>query len=585
MLKALQGVALVGELLTVRRALRARVREYVKQAAALPARYLVLVFGSVARGEHAQDLDLIVVSGSGSPDHGYRRVAGHHYRVDLNVVTESWLRDAWHDVEYGYWLNESYVLAGNDAALLTTWKQSCNLYWSPASASRRTHAHRAMTLALLVAGAKARDAGLTMLERLLRHEAARAAGCAVIDRHGSRIFSHQTFVSEVTAACAEAAVPASVTTELLRSLSGGEEGAAPRFLRLRQEISRLLRDPSVSTVMGHNAADTREKRIGALCRLAQTSSGVAFEDRLASAGLDAVLPTTEQQAGLLGATDTLLKHTAPSRPLPFLQKHSGPSVVVPSAGDIPGARWTSCEDGRLKIIVNSGGCKTPSCAFCALPVLGRSAARADLAQTVNAALVRHDPQEVALYNDGNLLNPREVSPTQLRETCDLIGRRGITQLTIESIPRFVTCGTIADVKRRSRVQRLVVALGLQSIGNAFAVGQLGRPDVDALFDYAIDEVHDAGAQVRLYLLWGFGDIALDAWADRLAASIEWARARGVEILSVCPYAPPIVDLPLQHSATSLDWLREIIRPFQTGPCTKVEIVGAGLASCAPQRGA
>ncbi len=582
---ALWGVTLEGEPMRTRHALRESARAWARQAGSLPVRFAVVAFGSVARVEPSNDLDLIVVDADATRGHRYVRLTRGERHVDVNVVSESWLRKAWADIEYGYWLNESYVLAANDAALVSTWKRSCNLYWSPAGVARRADTHRAMTLQLLAARSRAHDAGWALIGRFLGHEAARAAACAIIDRHGSRVFSHRTLVAEVVAATAEAALPAAATAALLAALAADKCDRESGFVCLRRDVSRLLRDPVVGAVLDYDAAEPRTVRVSALCRSADGSAGSAFTEALTGAGLDERLPTAAQLEGLPAAVATLLQRLAPACAVPSLQPTRLLEAPTPGRGNLPGARWVEWEGGRLKIIVNTGGCKTPSCAFCALPAFGRGAPRADVAGTLVAALDRHRPRDLALYNDGNLLNPREVSQTELRAVCDAIQRHRVARLTIESIPRFVDRGVVGEVRIRSGVGRLVVALGLQAVGNAFAIQRLGRPDVDALFEFAIDEVHDAGAEVRLYLLWGFEPVALETRRERLARSISWAQARGVETVSVCPYRSPLHAEPARDAAAPLDDLHAIVRSLAPAHGTTIEIVGSGLASCALQRGA
>jgi len=213
------------------------------------------------------------------------------------------------------------------------------------------------------------------------------------------------------------------------------------------------------------------------------------------------------------------------------------------------------EARRLKLIVDTGGCKTPTCSFCELPRFATRGRTAPIAPAVEAALERDQPEELALYNDGSLLNPEEVQPDDLHATCRAMAKYGIRRLWIESVPRFVTRVRIDAILQTSEVQSLVVGMGFQSVGNAFSMGLLGRPDADALFERAIDIVHDAGAVARLYLLWGFGRFTPSQWADRLNRSIAWAHNRNVEIITVCPYVP---TSPASISPPPLCHLRRIL---------------------------
>lgn len=569
-----------GEPTQIRRLLRRRARENALAFASRERRYLLLLFGSLARAEAASDIDLIVVTAGAPHEHRYWRIPRKTRHVDLNVVNENWLRDAWLDVEYGYWLNESYVLDATDDDLVTVWKRSCNLYWSPASVRGRAGTHRAMTLQLLAAHARAHEAGLPLVSRLIGHEAAHACGCLLIDRRGGRAYSRRTFLAELHVAAREANRESVAVAELRSCLAGGGERCDDAFARLRGAISSLFRNGAVASLIGFDRASPRAVRVAALCTMAQRTVGPQLEQVLERAGFDRMLPPSASLASVMTAIETLARDDAQGRPRPFVLQHALSTARVPRRGDIAGARWVACENGRLKIVLNTGGCKTPSCSFCALPAYGRSAPRANVAATLESALAEYRPREVALYNDGNWLNPREVAAGERLTACDALRRHGVSRLTIESIPRYVAREVVAEVLARSGVDRLTVAMGLQCVGNAFAVVQLGRPDVDALFDFAIDEVHEARGKVRLYLLWGYGETLLEQWSDRVERSIEWARARDVDKISVCPYISPIGGGSPDDWAMALNALRQRLNRLRLSPSGTLEILDQSLHSCA-----
>jgi len=578
--EALANVGFDGEPIRVRRALRRRAHELAQLPAWKPRCYLLLLFGSVARAEASSDIDLVVVAADAHVGHVYRRIRCNGRSVDFNLVNETWLRDAWRDVEHGYWLNESYVLDASDDELVAAWKQSCNLYWSAASSRTRRSTHRAMTLRLLDAHRLADNAGLPLVSRLLGHEAALACGCLLIDRLGSRVFSRRSFLGELRALADEMPHAGATLSSLMTHLLPSEHGSDETFVALSRTISTLLRDDAVASLIGLDRASTRTVRVDALSASVRPPVGPQLERTLEGSTLDAMLPSRASLAGLASTIEALVDEGVHAYPVPLLRQQRLSTEVVPRRGDIAGARWVSCDSSRLKIVVDTGGCKTASCAFCALPAFGRSTPRASVAAALEQALERYHPREVALYNDGSLLNPREVQPGEWLSACDVLRRHRIRRLTIESIPRFVTRRVVADVLARSGVGELAIAMGLQCVDNAFAVARLGRPDVDALFDFAIDEVHEARATVRLYLLWGYGPTPLAQWSDRVERSIEWARERDVEKISVCPYVSPVGGGPRPG-----DWERALKRLQRrvrrsASPETVVEILEQGLESCA-----
>ena len=124
---------------------------------------------------------------------------------------------------------------------------------------------------------------------------------------------------------------------------------------------------------------------------------------------------------------------------------------------------------------------------------------------------------------------------ELEVLCDTLRRNGVRELQIESIPRFVFRGQLEQIKEAGALETLWIAMGLQAVGNAFARLDLGRPDVDAVFDRALVDVREAGARARLYLMWGFGPSTAAAWRQHLRDSLAWARHRFIDRITICPF--------------------------------------------------
>lgn len=539
---------------------------------------LILAFGSLARGEPARDADVLVIIDEAMARRVYRRVSAGGVVIDLNVAGQVWLQSAWKDVEWGYCLSESYVLFFNSRTLEAAWRRAANSYWRPVARWRRVEEHQRLRAGLLVSARRAHDARRPLLARLLLHEAHREAAIEFIGRWGNRPFSHRSFVAEIAHGFKRANAAPALQRALLRGIvgTGRLRDLENRYITLRQCLSTVLRG-EVSKALGYDTSETRDVRIASLIDAAGVDRGNQLESELLRYNGNLWLPVSQKPESVVRVLERVALHAKPAVAAAFGSNRSLPTAI-PIRGDVDGARWATLSHGRLKLIVATGGCRIPSCSFCALPLYGRGFPRHDVAVTVEQALSRYRPRELALYNDGSLLNEAEVPTDELLRTCRVIRHFGVERLWIESVPRFVHTELVRDVRETSGVSSLVVGMGLQWVGNWSAIADLGRPDVDALFDRAIDVVHDANGEVRLYLLWGYGRQDLDFHRARLRSSLQWCFARNVEEVTVCPYVPPNTGVT---SSADVAELEVCLSGFRIPPGMVVNISLPERASCAP----
>lgn len=561
----------------LRRNLAKFVDGWIQEEVVAGRQALVAVFGSVARAECARDIDLIVLTDSNVVDsHRYVRINSGHWIIDLNIVSLEWLKNAWRDIEWGYCLAESYVLGATGEALESAFRRRANEYWSPKGIELRRTGHITCIYTLTKGALLARDHHLILLERLLSHEAARAVANALIDGVGGRTFSHRSLIEEINHHPNLSEQLRQNLVKCLTPMVNHENG----YVLLRQQISAILRSQDFNGLTGYNPGDTRQDRCNTLLNCVTGASCHAVESLLEFKGGDLWLPLVyaddAKQLGDSVSTNLSTSRTGKKIWTDSLMR----AVSIPRCGNVAGARWADYQDGRLKLIANTGGCKTASCHFCALPAFGRSSESSRLKKTVKNALEKYQPRSLALYNDGNLLNPREVHREDLIETCSTIAQYKIEELIIESIPRFIYKETISNLREWTKVSNLWVAMGLQCIGNRRAIVDMGRPDIDSLFDQAIDYIHEAGGLVRLYLLWGFGGLSIQEEWRSLRASIQWACLRGVEKISICPYAAPSPEHLVETERDSLPVLQAFIDAEFYEFRSSIEILDYSLKSCA-----
>ena len=256
-------------------------------------------------------------------------------------------------------------------------------------------------------------------------------------------------------------------------------------------------------------------------------------------------------------------------------EHDG--KTVPQHGPVPGSRWVEEKGPNLKLILNTGGCKTPTCVFCSFPEFGRAQQQGRPSEVVRLATDLYNARELSLDNDGSLLNPSEVAPSELDEMCLEIRRKNITALRIESNPRFVSGDRVLRVVELSNVRQLTIGMGFQAVGTWPAMSLLGRPDPDALFERAIDVAHECGVQVRLFLLWDHLSLPLQVWSELLKESLRWSEQRKVDYVTVCPHSPPASSKSI--SEHSLCCLRSTLSQIRS-TCVQIECVVGWQVACA-----
>lgn len=554
--------------------------------------HLAILFGSLARGESAQDADVLVIVGGGHIPQGYWRISGVEGTVDLNVASETWLAEAWRDPEWGYCLAEGYALSSNEPRLERGWSDSVRKYWTPAAFRQRIQSHRAAAVSLREAADVAAGQRAPLVERLLRHEAVRSACCALIERFGTRVYSHRSFLGEIWHSGGRAGLPPATLAAIVAGLTNvrptPRRDARADYVRVRSCISSVLRPRILGSRLVEAGTQRlrpfgRDRRVAELASIAVSTALGELEDRLAEVGAEDALPALSRLRTAEDATAMVLDAAADSlptrgRPTPTA---AAPELTIPTREAVDGARWVEYAGDRLKVILSTGGCKTPTCRFCTLPRYGRRDARP--AKTLDALLARFRPRELAVYNDGSLLNPDEIPLDELFEICDVVRNHAVKRLSIESIPRFVRGDVVRRVATTSGVADLCVGMGLQCADNRVAMLGLGRPDSTAAFDRAVDVLHEAGAQIRLYLLWGYGALAGPDAPRLLTTSVRWALARRSEVVTICPYVSPSVATSVV-AGRSLCVLRRLLATFDVEPPCLLTVALPETPSCGVEYG-
>lgn len=577
--------------------LKSRFDEVVEGSSAPLGDFLALLFGSFGRAEPARDLDLLVVIRSPLRWFRYERISARGRIIDLNIASLPWLDEAWADPEWGYCLSEAYVLRATSFELEESLGRAVARFWTAHNRSRRSTQHLTFFRQLAQSSDRAKSLGLDAVSRLLGHEAIRSAAISLIDQFGTRVYSHRSFISEVRHSCRRAGLDA----RLIETVISGLSTSSPRtarigYIAVREKVSQIFRGLPHTCGVEYDPAATKVARVAVLKRLASVSLGGRLELLLEQIEVDSWLPNADRMLeacraaeAVVGADPKRLTHighrlveagSATSANVRFASMCDDLEAPSPERNAIPGARWVEMAAGRLKLILSTGGCKTPTCLFCSLPAYGARSGRRPPAEPVAEMLRRYHPRELALYNDGSLLNPAEVSRDELRDIWTELRHAHLDRLWIESIPRFVTESIMIELLEETGAAEVVVGMGFQCTGNWAAVDRLGRPDTDSVFERAIEVLHRLGVKVRLYLLWGHPAFELSEWSNLLRASARWAVARRVERITICPFVTPLRgELEVKVDRRFMCELRTALAGVPPNAVTAVEVALPAAPSC------
>ena len=456
---------------------------------------VVFLFGSIARGEPGKDIDLLIVFFDEAYWHLYRKI-GSHTKIDLNLASSSWMKSKSNDVEWGYCLSEAVIVFSSSEVIENEWFNLVTRYMKPRALETRINSHASDFKRLLDSAQNAINLRRQLLASYCSHEAMRSAGKSIIEKFGTRVFSHTTFVPEVLQGCQRAGISLDLIYTFLKGLTGESDqidNISGCYANLRRNISLVLRSISDTNNSIYDISSNWGKRCSMIEYATHSSDGDAFESSFNERNAQLWLPPFGAVIEAADAANSIIKRAsdnpktdeAPIFPRIDLTPSSrifSSSLdnlsQIPQLNSIDGARWIQMKDSRLTIILNTGGCRTASCNFCSLPLYGRALERVNPLETVKHALSENQPKYVALYNDGSILNDLELSHNELLYICDEFSNFHIKGLWIDSLPRYVRLPFIRMIKERSNVEELIVGVGMQVLGNSIAMKKLGRPDPD-----------------------------------------------------------------------------------------------------------
>lgn len=244
-------------------------------------------------------------------------------------------------------------------------------------------------------------------------------------------------------------------------------------------------------------------------------------------------------------SDTALKQRITARVL-ACRKSGGVQAPQPFTPRYAEAGGFMRPDGRLsrrlKVILMSGGCSVPTCTMCFFTNhnnYGQEKTRKEMiVEQVRDILRQGGPLDgcdaVSLYNDGSFFAPREISDQARLSIAALVAGSGVTLLTVESLPQFISEARLAPFLAALGKVELEVGIGLQS-----AHPQVREYSVNTSFDNecyanAVRLLKRLGVHVKTYVLLKPPFLTEnEAIADALQ-SINYCRSLDAPYITLCP---------------------------------------------------
>jgi radical SAM enzyme (TIGR01210 family) len=197
---------------------------------------------------------------------------------------------------------------------------------------------------------------------------------------------------------------------------------------------------------------------------------------------------------------------------------------------------------RLKVILMSKGCSVPTCTMCAFTNENNYGQR-DVADEIMVEQVRDilrkggpitDCDCVSLYNDGFFFAPHEIKDETRILIAGLVAQSGVSLLTVESLPQFVTEARLLPVLDALGDVKLDIGLGLQSAHPQVREYCVNTSVDNNSYERAVKLLQRHGVQIKTYIMLKPPFLTEnEAIADALQ-SIDYCNSLGSPYVTLCP---------------------------------------------------
>ncbi|WP_157116503.1 hypothetical protein [Nocardia vaccinii] len=198
--------------------------------------------------------------------------------------------------------------------------------------------------------------------------------------------------------------------------------------------------------------------------------------------------------------------------------------------------------GRKKAILMSGGCSVPTCTMCPFTnynnfgLLGGNAGnlREQVAQLLRRTDDEPDYDMLALYNDGSFFARREV-PTDVQiDIARRVAATGVRRLVVESLPQFITTGTLVPFVEALGDVQLEVGIGLQSADRLVRETLVNTRVTRESFEAAVTLMQAHNVIPKVYLMIGPPFLTEAEAMTDVIGSTAYVASLGVSGVTLCP---------------------------------------------------
>lgn len=156
---------------------------------------------------------------------------------------------------------------------------------------------------------------------------------------------------------------------------------------------------------------------------------------------------------------------------------------------------------------------------------------------------------IKLYNSGNFFDARAIPPNDLPTIANMVQR--YSDCIVENHPKLVSQGCIEFAQQIAPAQ-LEVAIGLETCHEP-SLQWLNKGMTLRDFATAVEFLHAAKIETRVFLLLGLPDMTAKASLEWTLRSIEFASRYGVKCYSIIPTRPtmPRVAELVEHGRFEL----------------------------------
>ena len=197
---------------------------------------------------------------------------------------------------------------------------------------------------------------------------------------------------------------------------------------------------------------------------------------------------------------------------------------------------------RLKIILVSNGCSVPTCTMCPFTNennygLRENADQAMLDQ-VREALEESKrdirPDCIALYNDGSFFAPHELSENARRAIAEMVAESGVSLLTVESLPQFITEDRLLPFLDALGGVMLEIGLGLQSAHPIVRELCVNTSFDNATFEHTVNLLLRHNVRVKTYVMLKPPFLTEEEAVTDAVNTIAYCQEIGIPYVTLCP---------------------------------------------------